>query len=104
MEDIKKLEKVLDTLSNLYEDAAEVDSDCASAINVAEQTIANPIEFLKPAEKKMTEKKDLESMFHFMAKKHSVLIYELENLVGENKKMICTKEIEKLLKKIGDIK
>lgn len=43
-------------------------------------------------------------MFHFMAKKHSVLIYELENLVGENKKMICTKEIEKLLKKIGDIK
>ena len=27
MENIKKLEKVLDTLSNLYEDAAEVDSD-----------------------------------------------------------------------------
>ena len=28
-DNIKKLEKVLDTLSNLYEDAAEVDSDSA---------------------------------------------------------------------------
>ena len=52
----------------------------------------------------MTEKKDLESMFHFMAKKHLVLIYELENLVRENKKMICTKEIEKLLKRMENIK
>ena len=52
----------------------------------------------------MTEKKDLESMFHFMAKKHLVLIYELENLVRENKKMICTKEIEKLLKRMGNVK
>ena len=30
-DNIKKLEKVLDTLSNLYEDAAEVDSDSASS-------------------------------------------------------------------------
>ena len=52
----------------------------------------------------MTEKKDLESMFHLMTKKHLVLIYQLENLVRENKKMICTKEIEKLLKRMGNIK
>ena len=44
---IKKLEKVLDTLSNLYEDAAEVDSDSASAISVAEDTVINTIKFLK---------------------------------------------------------
>ena len=47
MENIKKLEKVLDTLSNLYEDAAEVDSDSASAISVAEDTVINAIKFLK---------------------------------------------------------
>ena len=50
MENIKKLEKVLDTLSNLYQDAAEVDSDCASAISVAEDTIINTIKFLKASE------------------------------------------------------
>lgn len=49
-DNIKKLEKVLDTLSNLYEDAAEVDSDSASAISVAEDTIINAIEFLKASE------------------------------------------------------
>ena len=48
--------------------------------------------------------KDLESMFHLIIKKHTLLIYELENLVSKNKKMICTKEIEKLLKRMGDIK
>ena len=47
---IKKLEKVLDTLSNLYEDAAEVDSDSASAISVAESTVVNAIKFLKASE------------------------------------------------------
>ena len=47
---IKKLEKVLDTLSNLYEDAAEVDSDSASAISVAEDTVINAIKFLKASE------------------------------------------------------
>ena len=52
----------------------------------------------------MTEKKDLESMFHLMTKKHLLLIYQLENLVRENKKMICTKEIEKLLKRMENIK
>ena len=46
-DNIKKLEKVLDTLSNLYEDAAEVDSDSASAISVAEDTVINAIKFLK---------------------------------------------------------
>ena len=45
-DNIKKLEKVLDTLSNLYEDAAEVDSDSASAISVAEDTVINAIKFL----------------------------------------------------------
>ena len=49
-ENIKKLEKVLDTLSNLYEDAAEVDSDSASAISVAEDTVINAIKFLKASE------------------------------------------------------
>ena len=49
-DNIKKLEKVLDTLSNLYEDAAEVDSDSASAISVAEDTVINAIEFLKVSE------------------------------------------------------
>ena len=44
-DNIKKLEKVLDTLSNLYEDAAEVDSDSASAISVAEDTVINAIKF-----------------------------------------------------------
>ena len=47
---IKKLEKVLDTLSNLYEDAAEVDRDSASAISVAEDTVINAIKFLKASE------------------------------------------------------
>ena len=47
MENIKKLEKVLDTLSNLYEDAAEVDSDSASAISVAEDTVINAIKYEK---------------------------------------------------------
>ena len=49
-DNIKKLEKVLDTLSNLYEDAAEVDSDSASAISVAEDTVTNAIKFLKAKE------------------------------------------------------
>ena len=49
-DNIKKLEKVLDTLSNLYEDAAEVDSDSASAISVAEDTVINAIKFLKASE------------------------------------------------------
>ena len=49
-DNIKKLEKVLDTLSNLYEDAAEVDSDSASAISVAEDTVINGIKFLKASE------------------------------------------------------
>ena len=44
---IKKLEKVLDTLSNLYEDAAEVDSDSASAISVAEDTVITAIKYEK---------------------------------------------------------
>ena len=46
-DNIKKLEKVLDTLSNLYEDAAEVDSDCASAISVAEDTVITAIKYEK---------------------------------------------------------
>ena len=46
-DNIKKLEKILDTLSNLYEDAAEVDSDCASAISVAEDTVINAIKHEK---------------------------------------------------------
>ena len=49
-ENIKKLEPVLDTLSNLYDDAAEVDSDSASAISVAEDTVINAIKFLKASE------------------------------------------------------
>ena len=49
-DNIKKLEKVLDTLSNLYEDAAEVASDSASAISVAEDTVINAIKFLKGSE------------------------------------------------------
>ena len=43
-------------------------------------------------------------LFHLMTKKHLLLIYQLENLVRENKKMICTKEIEKLLKRMGNVK
>ena len=35
---------------DLYEDAAEVDSDSASAISVAEDTVINAIEFLKASE------------------------------------------------------
>ena len=50
MENIKKLEKVLDTLSSLYEDAVKVDNDCASAISTAEDTIAMTIKFLKKGE------------------------------------------------------
>ena len=46
-DNIKKLEKILDTLSNLYEDAAEVDSDCASAISVAEDTVITAIKYEK---------------------------------------------------------
>ena len=46
-DNIKKLEKILDTLSNLYEDAAEVDSDSASAISVAEDTVINAIKYEK---------------------------------------------------------
>ena len=46
-EDIKKLEKIFDTLSDLYEDAVKVDNDCASAISTAEDTIAMTIKFLK---------------------------------------------------------
>ena len=46
-DNIKKLEKVLDTLSNLYEDAAEVDSDSASAISVAEDTVITAIKYEK---------------------------------------------------------
>ena len=46
-DNIEKLEKILDTLSNLYQDAAEVDSDFASAIRVAEDTVINAIKHEK---------------------------------------------------------
>jgi hypothetical protein len=47
-----------------------------------------------------TNEIDLLSMFQ---KKHLLLIYQLEDLVRKNKKMICTKEIEKLLKKAENV-
>ena len=48
----------------------------------------------------MANKIDLLSMFQ---KKHLLLIYRLEDLVRKNKKMICTKEIEKLLKEAENV-
>ena len=48
----------------------------------------------------MTSEIDLLSMFQ---NKHLLLIYRLEDLVRKNKKMICTKEIQKLLKRVEDI-
>tara|TARA_B100000282_G_scaffold239272_1_gene181950 strand:- start:543 stop:716 length:174 start_codon:yes stop_codon:yes gene_type:complete len=46
-DNIKKLEKILDTLSNLYYEAAVVDSDCASAISAAEDTVITAIKYEK---------------------------------------------------------
>ena len=46
-DNIKKLEKILDTLSNLYYEAAVVDSDYASAISAAEDTVITAIKYEK---------------------------------------------------------
>lgn len=45
----------------------------------------------------MTSEINLLSMFQ---KKHLLLIYGLEDLTRKNKKIICTKEIKKLLKRV----
>ena len=41
----KKLKQVLESLTHLYGVAAELDSDCASAINSAEDTVQKTIAF-----------------------------------------------------------
>jgi hypothetical protein len=73
-EDIKKLQKIFDTLSDLYEDAVKVDNDCASAISTAEDTIAMTIKFLKKEEEEGAEE------IH----KQAVLDHQYENLKEEN--------------------
>ena len=67
----------IDQIRTRYPDARYVDSD----------------EWIVPDG---TNEIDLLSMFQ---KKYLLLIYQLGELVRKNKKMICTKEIEKLLKK-----
>ena len=47
----------------------------------------------------MASEIDLLSM---LQKKHLLLVYGLEDLARKNKKMICTKEIQKLLKRAED--
>tara|TARA_Y100000004_G_C8725319_1_gene331887 strand:- start:70 stop:222 length:153 start_codon:yes stop_codon:yes gene_type:complete len=47
----------------------------------------------------MASEIDLLSMFQ---KKHLLLVYGLEDLARKNKKTICIKEIEKLLKRVED--
>jgi len=44
-EKIEKLKQVLESLTHLYGVAVEVDTDCASAINTAEDTVQKAIAF-----------------------------------------------------------
>ena len=47
MDKIKKLESLLEKLTELYDEAIEVDGDTAHAISVAEDTLINTIKFEK---------------------------------------------------------
>ena len=51
MENIKKLESLLEKLTELYDEAIELaDGDTARAISVAEDTLINTIKFKKASE------------------------------------------------------
>tara|TARA_R100000315_G_scaffold57956_1_gene32836 strand:+ start:47 stop:445 length:399 start_codon:yes stop_codon:yes gene_type:complete len=95
-EDIKKLQKIFDTLSDLYEDAVKVDNDCASAISTAEDTIAMTIKFLKKG------KEDGAEEIH----KQAVLDHQYENLkedmqIGDRIKVIDQEIYGKIIHDYG---
>jgi len=47
---IQLLEELLEKLTDAYYDAKELDDDCASAVNVAEDTVVNTIKFWKASQ------------------------------------------------------
>ncbi len=47
MNNIAKLESLLEKLTELYDEAIQIDGDTASAISVAEDTLINTIKFEK---------------------------------------------------------